>query len=322
MATVTATDKSALAPARPGLHTPEGFLALMAKGITEVAKRTFSEPIEGEEFFQNRSTSLLTETFQSVVGLGHIAENRDEDVIPHDEQALGFANTISNYVYRGRAGHSRTLMEAEQYGQLGDNQRELMDAVKRTMELILADVFNRAKGASGAAHLCEDGNYFLDGTENGTARNNPHPEGGTWGNCEAASAITTSSIYTAQLNAAAQVTERGHLAPRKVERLIIRPTDEKTVWEILRSDLRPTDSMNARNFQFGRFQYTVYHRLTSALIFYQLDGKNELYKQTRVAPSFESWQGADNPDIFWQRVRFAMGVGCNRPDAWRGGTVS
>ena len=317
MPTVTASQKTGVSGVRPGLHTTEGFLALMAKGITDVFKRTMEEPMETDPLYQKRNTTLLTESFQSVVGLGHIAQNRDEDVIPHDEQSLGFSNTISNYTYRGRVGHSRTLMEAEQYGQLGDNQRELTDAVKRTQELIQIDPFNRALGTSGAPFICEDGMYFLD-----SDRYNPHPEGGTWSNLEAASAITPTSIYTAQINAASQVTERGHLAPRTIQKIWVRPTDEKSVWEILRSDLRPTDSMNARNFQFGRFQYGVLNRLTGALIFYQLNGKNELYSQERVAPSFESWLGADNPDVFWQRVRFAMGVGCNRADNWRGGTVS
>ncbi len=320
MPTVAEANKVAVQSPNAGLHIQEKFQVLLEKGIDSVFERTFDTPFQGEQFFTIRNTTKAQETFQSVVGIGNIAMNRDADVIPHDEKQLGFANTITNNVFRGRIGHERTLTEVEQYGMIGDAQKQLADAAKRTIELIMADVFNRGiDPASDGPFICEDGHPFITSD----ARANAHPRGGTWTNEETTGAITPDALFTAQLSASTIKSERGHLSPRTLKRVICRPTDEKTLWEILRSDLRPTDSMNARNFQFGRFEYTVYNHLTSANIFYELDGDNELYFQWRVRPSFETWPGADNPDLFWQRVRFACGVGCNRPtDHWMGMIVS
>jgi hypothetical protein len=321
----TAASKALPTVARGGLHIGENFPALLAKGLDEVFARTFSFPFEGEKLYEKRTTNQDTVRFQSVIGIGNIAQNRDTDVIPHDEKQQGFAHTITTVVYRGRVGIEKTLRETEQYGMIGDLQQELADASRRTVELILADGVNRALGASGAPFLCEDGMYWIDGS-----RPQPYPLAtadaagtpGEWDNSETASAITPTSIYNAQINAAQHRSERGHLDPRTVEQLYVRPTDEKAVWEILRSDLRPTDSMNARNFQFGRFQYTVLKHMTTAQILYRLDGQNEVMMYWRVQPEFKTWDGADNPDITYQRVRFALGTGAKRPDSWRGGTVS
>ena len=313
MPTLTASARSAIQTGA-GAHVAENFVPLLRAGIDEVFQRVLETPREGDAFFEKRSTTKIREYFQPVVGIGNISRSRDADYIPHDEKSLGFDHSITNYIYRGRVGHEKSLLETEQYGQIGDNQEELAQAAVRTMELVMADVFNRGLGASGAPFLCEDGMYLID-----SARPNPHPAAGTWSNLESTGAISAAGIYQAQLNAAAYRNERGHLHPLKVEMLVIRPQDEEDVWEIVNSDKRPSDAMNAKNFQFGRFQYRVYNYLTTPSVFYKLSGiKNELYFQERVSPEFTTWQGADNPDMYWQRVRFAMGVGALRPACWRG----
>ena len=201
-------------------------------------------------------------------------------------------------------------------------QTNLVESGKTAVELVMADVFNRALGTSGAPFVCEDGMYLID-----AARPNANTQAGTWSNLEAASAITADSIYTAQLAFAANKDERGQLAPLMLKKLVVRPTDEKAVWEILKSDLRPSDAMNASNFQKGRFEYCVYNYMTSAQILYMAgsnggDSKNELDFVWRKRPETTTWTDGNNPDITRQRIRFRFGVGCRRPYFWRGGVVS
>ena len=111
----------------------------------------------------------------------------------------------------------------------------------------------------------------------------------------------------------------------KMSGMIIRPNEEKTVWEIVNSDKRPNDAQNARNFQYGRFQYQVYNMLTAAVAIYYAGDfkseKNELRFGDRVSPQLETWT-SNGGDVTHQRIRTRHGVGCGRPHFWRAHALS
>lgn len=314
----TASARSVSA-AFPGVMTKDKFSAVLQKGLDEVFKRRWEMPMQGDEYFRTRNTDHQIMKFQSHYGLGLVAQNRDVDQLPYDEKGLGFSYGITTNVFRGGIAVERELSELELYGSINDKQSELLRASTDTVELMMADVFNRGLGVSGAPFVCEDGMYLID-----SDRPNSYAPAGTWSNLESTSAITPTSIYAAALNFALNRDERDKLSPLTMRKIIVRPTDEKAIWEILKSDLRPTDAMNAANFFRGRFEYAVYNHLTSAYIYYLAgDAKgsdNELQFLWRVKPQIETWN--DGPDIVRQRVRFACGVGCGRPTIWRGGIVS
>lgn len=305
--------------ANTGVHVKDNFSTVLQKGLDDVFKRRWELPMQGEEYFRVRTTDHQTMKFQSHYGLGLVSQNRDVDVLPYDEKGLGFGYGITTNVFRGGIAIERELRELELYGSINDLQSELVRSATDTVELIMADVFNRALGESGSPFVCEDGMYLID-----SARPNAYAPAGTWSNLEATSAITPTSLYTAQINFALNRDERDKLSPLVLRKIVVRPTDEKAIWEILKSDLRPTDAMNAANFNKGRFEYSVYNHLTSSYIFYWAgDPKgsdNELQFIWRVRPQVETWN--DGPDIIRQRVRFACGVGCGRPYILRGGIVS
>ncbi len=284
-------------------------------------KRDFARPYEGKKFFREVSTNKRAIKHQSHYGLSPVGQNRDADNLPYDEKGLGFDYEYTTDIYRGAIAIEKELKELELYGTINDLQSELVESARISQELVMADVFNRCLGTSGAPFVCEDGMYLID-----SARPNAFKRAGSWSNLDSTGSITPSSLFQVQLNFAAHKDEVGQLAPLKLQRMIIRPQDEQTVWEILRSDLRPTDAMNAGNFQFGRFEYTVYNYLTSAVALYLAgdpkSSKNELRFVTRVAPSIETWKDGNNPDITRQRIRMAFGVGCASPRIWRGQAVS
>ena len=320
MATLTASALSVVS-STPGIHIKDNFAAVIAAGLDDVFKRESAIPAEGMHFFRNKPMKKATNVFQSHYGLGTVGQNEDTETLPVDEKGLGFQWTLSVNTYRGAIRIAKDLQEDELYGNISDLQSEHVGAEKTSKELVLADLFNRALGTSGAPILCEDGMYFLD-----SARPFAYTAAGTWSNLETASAITPASVFQAQLNFKASLNDRGYLSPRKLTKAIVRDQDEDTMFEITKSDLRPTDAMNAKNFQYGRFEYSTYSYLTSALIIYMSgdpkSAANELYFGDRISPELATWKDGSNPDITWQRIRSRFGIGCGKPIFWRGGTVS
>ena len=317
--TVTASAKS-VSRAFSGMETREQYAVLLATGLDDVLREDLKRPTEGGQWYRPYSMNKATVTIQKTYGMGPARQNRDADELPVDQGGVGFSQTFSTNTFRNAVVIERNLIEDELYGEIKRRQSDLVESMRLAKELVFADGLNRALGTSGAPFICEDGMYLLD-----DSRPRAYDKTGTWSNLEAASAITPTSIYTAQLNFAAHKDTRGQKTPLMLKKLIIRPQDEKTVWEILQSDLRPTDANNAKNFQKGRFEYTVYNFLDSALVFYLADDpksqKNELLFLNRVSPQVEEVE-TGNPDVMSHRIRARFGIGCGLPTIWRGGTVS
>ncbi|MDA1348046.1 MAG: hypothetical protein O3A47_04155 [Chloroflexi bacterium] len=318
MPTLTDSLKSVIQVPAGGTMTPDNLQALLTSGTDEVFKRAFDTaafPFQGDLFYESKDIKKSALTTQTTVGLGNIPRNRDDQDVPIEPQSLGFAHSLSTLMYRGAARWTQEFIEDEEYGQLSDNSEELANASRRTVELIMADGINRGTGT--APFLCEDGGYLFD-----AGRPNPHPLGGTWSNIDAAGAISPSMIFTSQLAFATQNNVRGQRESQTLTDVYVRPADEVEIWEILKSTLRPTDSMNAASFQAGRFNYHVYNLMTTAQIVFRAMGKrNELHQLWRIRPAVEDLDNTPN-NVFGVMVRFRFGVGCLRPDMWRQATVS
>ena len=324
MANYSAVDAQSTTYSRTGMHIPENFSAVVARGLDEVFKRALDEPMEGKPLYRTYPMKQRTITFQSHYGLGTVEQNRDADELPYDEKGLGFQFTLTANTYRGAIKIEQELVEDELYGVIRDLQSELSASYMRAQEYVLVDLFNRGIGdAYGTSPLlCEDGYFFID-----EDRPNPFHKAQDWSNKESAGAITPTSLYNVQLNFAAYKNERDLLSPMTLKQILCRPTDEKTLWEIVQSDMRPTDAMNAKNFQYGRFQYTVMNRLTSAYIYYYAgdsfqDSRNELYFGDRISPELSTWTDGDNPNVTNQSIRGRYGIACGRPYMWRANVVS
>lgn len=323
----TTSAKAALQGTSSYIMTPEAFRLALARGLDKVWKRENETPLQGSQFFREETIKRETATYQTWRGMGGlVGQNRDADDIPYGVRGEGFGFSVQTYNYRKGIAIEKTLTETDDVGVARGLQADLAHNAQMTTEYAMADVFNRAidvsDGVTTHPFLCDDGCALID-----TARPNANPEAGTWSNMEAASAITETSLFAAQLAARAMTGEDGELYPTYIKKIVIRPQDEKTLWTLLKSDLKVNTSLNDPNFFKGKFEYAVYDYLTSAAIFYLLgDAKsdaNELMFFTRVRPEFETWKDGSNPDITRQRIRMAFGIGCGSPrKVWRGGVVS
>jgi len=319
----TASAASQLQITPSDISTVEAYSLALTRGLEKVWARDYDPLMEMMKFVREEDTRFESGTLRTYRGLdGVISQNRDTDDMPYKQGGEGFAITYNTYNYRGAIAFDRTMQEVEDRGIVKKLQGDLVKKARLTLEEAIADIFNRGVNPTNAPILADDGMYLVD-----TARPNANPKAAAWSNQETAAAITPSSIYTAQLNAAATLDENGDaIDPQMISTIWARPQDEKVLWEIAKSDLRPTDAMNARNFQVGRFEIGIMRRLTDAAIFYQMSDMkgddNELVLKWREHPAQFAWQDGSNPDIFRQRVRFAFGFQLGSPRrTWRGGEV-
>ena len=318
--------KSAIQGTSSDIHTQEAFAAALARGLDKVWKRTFETPMQGAQYFREETLQRESATYQTYRGMGGLVpQNRDADDIPYATRGEGFGFTVNTFNYRRGVAIEKTLTEVDDIGVARGLQADLAHNAKMTIEYANADVLNRGiyvDGNSRAPFLCDDGCFLID-----SGRPNANPEAGTWSNLEATGGITDTSLFTAQLNARAMTGEDGELYPTYIQKLVIRPADEKTVWTLLKSDLKTGTALNDKNFLQGKFEYEIYDYLTAANVYFLLgDPKsdmNELMFFWRVRPEFETWKDGSNPDITRQRVRFAFGQGCGSPrKIWRGGKTA
>jgi len=318
MATKTADAKS-VTQSFGGVMIPENFEAVCKTGLDDVFKDSLKEPRQGMSYFKKVNMTKRSEKYQSYYGLGDVQQVRDGENIPSDEFGLGFDWTLTTSTFKGQIEITKDLIEDEMYGVINDRQQELTESFHRTRETILADVFNRALGTNGAQFLCEDGMYLGD-----DARPNPYALAGTWSNLESAGAITATSLFQTQLNYRSYRNERGQLTPLSLKKIVVRPQDEQTIWEILKTDRDVNTSINKKNYQQDRFEYEVYDHLTAAVaIFIANDAngaRNQLKFGDRISPELTTeW---DDQDVLTQRIRARFGVGCGRPYIFRFQDVS
>ena len=153
-------DKTALAvPSINGtgseLHTQEQFINLLEKGIDKVWRREFDRPAEGFQFLRQETINTKTKRFHSYRGIGSLIEkNRDADEIPYDTRGEGFSYDVTTEVFRKGIAIEKTLTETDMYGVISNMQMDLAENAKTSLELVIADIFNRGVAPSGGAPAC------------------------------------------------------------------------------------------------------------------------------------------------------------------------
>lgn len=308
-----------------GAELVDQFGVLTRAGIDEALKREAATPIQGQQFYSVKNVDKNNYKYQGVNGIGVVQFNSDGDTMPVDSKSLGFDQTISNYTMRLAIGITREMLETDRYGVIGNHARSLTHSGKKTMELIMADTFNRGFGTatpvSGSATsnlslLCEDGLALFSGER-------PQPKAGlsAWSNLETSGALTADAVATARINLRKYLDGNGDLDPQMMTRVIVPPDLEDTIREIVGSNLKVDTSLNNTNV-VSDVKYVVYDWLESDKVVFEGDCENELEFHIRVNPNILTYQAGDNPDLLWSRLRMALGTGCRRPGRFRGLVVT
>lgn len=299
----------------PGVLLKDNYADILNTQFDKIKIRKWGIPVQGMDVYNVVTTSKDYIKHSYVTELGLLAKNDDEDSIPVDHPIQGFDNTHTPVDYRGSIRITKRLRETDQYAVIAKMQGALLQSAKDTTEYIAADAFNTGFG-SNASWLCADGMYLFD-----SDRPFEDPGLGTWSNLETASALTQASLATMRLNFRKTKNERGLFRPVVMKTLIVPPALEDKAFELIKSDLRAEDDMNAKNVYQNRFEIKVWDYLTDENAFFGLgpkDEAHELYYIWRVKPETATYNASENPDVLVHRVRMSCVTGCDRPHNLRG----
>lgn len=309
------------------LMTLEAFRVALDRGFDKVFKEVYSEPWQGQGFIREEKVDISFGKDKELLGYGGVLEqNRDADTIPFANKAIGYPVEWQTYVYRRAIGVERSAIEQDRVGNLKDMQKEMVDMSKRTKEYVIADIFNRAFGVTGAPVLAPDGMYYID-----SHRPNPDANGGLWSNLEATADLTEDTLFRAAYNARQQVDPLGNKYPQRIKKLMIPPAWEQKMWKLLSTEKVLGSNYNDANWASGVFKMqdvVVYDYLETDSIFYWLadpkSSDNKLVMKVRVKPSVETgWGPMPNPDIMYQRIREDFGIALGDPrKSIRGGLLA
>ena len=306
MADVTAISAAATVPGGAGNLTKEQFGDFLETNFRMANADEMKAPKQGLNFYNVMSTDLDHEKFTSVTGFRTMPKSRDNENVPLGEVVQGFDLTLTPDDYRMGFGYEKRLAETGQYSLITKIQRALRKSADDTIELIAADPYNRAFGAT-APWLASDGYYLCDAGR-------PLEDGsGTWSNLETASALTQNSLETALVNARKQVNKRGVKAPVKMRTLVVPPDLERKAKELLGSDKAPEDALNRTNVYQNSLKIAVWDYLTDTNAwFLKSDEELEVYWLWRKMTDVETYT-TGNPDVVYQRARFSAVTGAGRP---------
>jgi len=299
----------------PGVLLTNNYADILNTQFDKIKIRKWGIPVQGMDVYNVVTTSKDYIKHSYVTELGLLSKNDDEDSIPVDHPIQGFDNTHTPVDYRGSIRITKRLRETDQYAVIAKMQGALLQSAKDTTEYIAADAFNTGFG-SNASWLCADGMYLFD-----SDRPFEDPGLGTWSNLETASALTQASLASMRLNFRKTKNERGLFRPVVMKTLVVPPALEDKAFELIKSDLRAEDDMNAKNVYQNRFEIKVWDYLTDENAFFGLgpkDEAHELYYIWRVKPETATYNASENPDVLVHRVRMSCVTGCDRPHNIRG----
>jgi phage major head subunit gpT-like protein len=311
-------------PVVSDVHVQEAYPLALAKGLVKCFKREFETPMQGLQFVRETPVDSDTGTFQTFRGIaGLVPYSRDTDKLQYISAADAFGFSYTTYVWRLAIAIERRLERIDSVGVTKGKQGELARAAKLTIEHAIADYHNRILGTSGAALLADDGMYPVD-----SARPNANPNVSNWSNLESTAVLGETALFAASLAARQMTGEDGELYPQKIQKIVIRPNEEKAMWVLLDSKQQIGGSLNDSNWAAGAFKMSdviVYDYMTTQQILYMLadpkSDQNETYLFWLDRPQIETWKSS--PDVTDQRVRMDFGLGLGNVRKFiRGGVLS
>lgn len=313
MATASALSTSF---SRPGVLMQDNYPDVLDARMEFVKRRKWTQPLEGLDYWVQRSTSRSYEKHSYVAGGSVVPRARDVDGIPLMHVTPGFDNTYTPVEYKLGIRIGKRLRETDQFNVIDQHMEDLNQSARDTIELYAALPFNTGF-TSSSEWLCADGMYLFDDT-----RNQELGSAGTWGNLESASALSQASIATMRLNFRKNKNENGMLRPLKMETVIIPADLEDTTITQLMSGAKPGTALNDENYltKYG-LKYRVWNYLTSSTAWFGQASKDDLYElfwYWGVRPEIMRYDVGNNPDVDAYRLRMVFVTGADRPQAVRG----
>jgi hypothetical protein len=293
----------------------ENYQDVLDSRMEFVKRRKWAQPLEGLEYYQQRTTNRAYEKHSYVSSGAIVPRARTVDGIPLMHVTPGFDNTYTPVEYKLGIRIDKRLRETDQFNVIDQHMEDLNQSARDTIELYAALPFNNGFGAT-SEWVCADGMYLFD------SRDRELGSAGTWSNVETSSALSQASIATMRLDFRKNKNENGLLRPMTMDTVVIPPDLEDSAIVQLEGVLKPGSSLNDPNYlsRYG-LKYKVWNYLTSATAWFGMAAKDSLYElfwYWGVKPEIKSYDVGNNPDIDAYRIRMVFVTGADRPMAIRG----
>jgi len=283
------------------------YTHVYSKLFDNIVKRQNNVPMEGAQFYSERSTNLEVYREAEVSSVLDLPQkNEDTDRIPLVAPVEGFSQTWTNVQYRLGFNVTARALSAQKTRLIAQMMTGLPQTAQRKIEFAYASLFNEGFDTQTTA----DGAYIFS-----NSHLKEDAEAGTWDNLGTAGAFSTTSFYEAWLNFQTRTNEKGFVDPRVLDCVYYPVQIHEDVMKVHGSDKYPTDALNAKMPElFGAFKPVMGHWLSSTTAWFGLDKSSGPEKGFTIVweqkPSYADLSYSDNPDVVMgKRLKMAYSVG-------------
>lgn len=261
--------------------------AHFADELTPGFRKIFFDKFKEEEMLMDRiykvgSSEKDSEKDSSVSGFSLAVETAEGSPISYEDAVQGYDKTYVHLKYSLGFKVTLEMKEDGLYGTMNKLPAALGRAMRRTSEVLAAQVFNRAFNSS-----------YADGGDGKVLASvsHPRPDGGTVQSNASSTgiALTELNLETARLAFRNQLDDKGQKIGMMPKTLLVPIDLEKTAHLIIDSTMRQGTADNDANFYRGKFDIVAWEWLTSTTAWFLLDKANhELNWFWRRKPTFKS----------------------------------
>jgi hypothetical protein len=294
-----------------GVVTSSSFAKLLWPGLNAVYGNTYKDyPEEWAKLFEKNKSDRAYEEDLGYSGLGLASVKSEGNAITYDSDRQGFTTRYNHVTYANGFIITREMYEDNQYQQVGARKAAaLARSLKRTKEIIGANIFNRA---FNNAYEGGDG-VSLIACAATTDTSHPNVAGGSWTNGLATAAdLSEAALEQACIDIWAFTDDRGLLIAAKPKMLLIHPSNTFEAKRILGSEGRydtPNNDLNALKTMGMVPSVEVNHYLTDADAWFLLtDVPDGLKYFERRGDAFEMDNDFDTENAkFKATARYSFG---------------
>ena len=229
-----------------GVVTSSSFAKLLWPGLNAVYGNTYKDyPEEWAKLFEKNKSDRAYEEDLGYSGLGLASVKSEGAAITYDSDKQGFTTRYNHVTYANGFIITREMYEDNQYQQVGARKAAaLARSLKRTKEIVGANIFNRAFNTS---YVGGDGSTLVASAAGGSA-SHANVSGGTWTNGLATAAdLSEAALEQACIDIWAFTDDRGLLIAAKPKMLLIHPSNTFEAKRILQTEGQVYSADNTLN---------------------------------------------------------------------------
>ena len=300
-----------------GVTTNKTLSVLYNKAVDEVIVKEMKMPLEGKEFFSERTTNLETYQEGEISGVVEVPQRvEDTENIPLVTPIEGYKKTWTQYTRKSGIILTEDAVKMQKTAMIGKVLNGLPRSANALQELAYNQMFTNGFDSETAG----DGSYLF-----ATDHNHEDPQFGSWSNAPSSGGDFNTDTYLAGWTSLQNRTDDKNFPCPMIPDTVYYPTAiHEAVMKVVGSDQYPDNSLNAKMPElFGQFKPKQGHWLTSQKAWFIHAKTDESQKGFvivwRQKPSFKPLSNPMNPYLIMGRaMKLAFGIGALHARDWYG----